>query len=307
MNPAVAESAGTASRRRVPFGMHQTAVDTRRGRIECLRNTPDSSGSTVAVTVNGLAETSHRWGPALVQAARLGHPAYSYDHRGQFGEGGTGPECTVRSLADDLEALLDEISPGEPVHLVGGCLGGFVARDLAYRSPHRVRSLVLLGSGWSLADSTAPRLHEQVRQAVATDGIHAVFEKIRAEAVKAGISPRSVERVRDSYLAIRPEFLAGFSGSVADYPSTTEQLPAGGAVTVPVLVTHGSADDMWESSEQKRLARRLNAPIAVINGAGHSPTVTHPRATAETFTRFWAEVESGAPLKPRPGLDIPSA
>ena len=292
--------------RRPPFGMRQTAVDTRSGPIECLRNEPADPGSPVAITVNGLAETGHRWGPALVQAARLGHTAYSYDHIGQF-TAGSDTDRTVTSLADELWALIDELSPAAPVHVVGGCFGGFVARDLSYRAPHRIRSLVLLGSGWDLAGSAAPRLHEQVAHAVANDGMNAVFDKIREEAVRAGISHRVVDRVRESYLAIRPEFLAGFSRSVADYPDTTARLPAQGNVTAPVLVTHGSADGMWSATQQRRLAERMNAPIAVIDGAGHSPTVTHPRATAETLARFWSAVDSGAPIIPQPELDTSSS
>ncbi|GAB3301324.1 alpha/beta fold hydrolase [Parasphingorhabdus pacifica] len=306
MNPGTGDPEAPRKRRRTPFGMHQDIVDTPRGRIECLRNAPDPSTRPVSITVNGLAETSHRWGPALVQAARLGHTAYAYDHIGQFSSRETSPR-TVRELADDLRALIDELSPEQPVHVVGGCLGGFVARDLAYRAPHRVRSLVLLGSGWSLADSAAPRLHEQVAHAVATEGITAVFDKIREEAVRAGVSHRSVDRVQDSYLAIRPDFLADFSGSVADYPDTTDRLPFGGAIAVPVLVTHGSGDDMWNTDRQHRLAERLSAPITTIEGAGHSPTVTHPRATADALARFWSAVDSGAPITPQPELDTSSA
>lgn len=284
--------------------MRQVSVDTPRGRIECLRNAADAPGGAVSITVNGLAETSHRWGPALVQVSRLGHVAYAYDHRGQFESGAADPDCTVESLADDLRELIDELSPGRPVHVVGGCLGGFVARELAVRAPDRVRSLVLLGSGSSLSTSAAPRLHEQVGQAVAIDGRNAVFEVIRGQARKMGVSDRTVDRVRGNYLALRPSFLVEFSRSVAKYTDAIERFPAPGGEFLPVLVAHGSADDMWTAHEQQRLAGRLDARIAVIDGAGHSPTVTHPRATAELFARFWAEVDSGTRITPRSELDL---
>jgi pimeloyl-ACP methyl ester carboxylesterase len=60
--------------------------------------------------------------------------------------------------ADTIERLtarLDDISPNEPVLVVGWSLGGVFARELARQHPDRVRAVVTLGSPFS-AD---PRLN----------------------------------------------------------------------------------------------------------------------------------------------------
>ncbi|WP_344679693.1 alpha/beta hydrolase [Saccharopolyspora taberi] len=266
--------------------MHRVAVPTPRGTVLALRNDPPTTTSRhAAVMVSGLAETKEQWCPVMLRLGRSGRPAYSYDHPGQF-DPVAGPH-TVDSLASDLLALLDAISPDRPVHLVGGCFGGFVARELVTRAPHRVRSLVLLGSGRSLATSAAPLLPDQVETALRTEGIRAVFDRIRDDSEKAGLSTRSVERVRDSYLAIRPEFLTAFSRSVAEHRCPPRFEP-------PVLVGYGTADEMWTPQEQRELAARIGASVAEIEGAGHAATVTHPRAVCQMLTRFWDTVDDPA-------------
>ncbi|MFL6787409.1 MAG: alpha/beta fold hydrolase [Sphingomicrobium sp.] len=54
--------------------------------------------------------------------------------------------------ADTIELLagrLDEISPDEPILLVGWSLGGVFARELARQHPGRIRAVVTLGSPFS--------------------------------------------------------------------------------------------------------------------------------------------------------------
>ena len=50
---------------------------------------------------------------------------------------------------DRLAKRLDEISPGQPVLVVGWSLGGVFARELARQHPDRVRAVVTLGSPFS--------------------------------------------------------------------------------------------------------------------------------------------------------------
>lgn len=283
---------------RTPFGMRKTIVDTARGRVVCLRNQADTTDRPVAIMVNGLVETKERWSPALVHMARAGYDAYAYDHIGQFESGGhDDPErYTVPALTEDLLAVLEEISPTHPVHLVGGCFGGFVARHVTSLAPHRVRSLVLLGSGTSLATSNIPDIHLDMAALIGRGGTEAVFEEVRTQALRAGISERSVRRVRSAYIDTRPAFLVGFSRSVAACPEA--RLPR----RLPMLIVHGSTDMMWSTQQQRAMAHRFGAPLEIIPGAGHSPTVTHPRTTAEVLTRFWQRADADAPL-PETTLD----
>lgn len=274
-------------------GLCRTAIDTGRGRIAILCTAPKSETDRLhpVVMVNGLGDTKEHWSPVLSKIARAGYDVCSYDHLGQSSSGGPNQSgyYTLASLATDLLAVVDARgATGQPVHIVGSCLGGFVARALAATSPHRVRSLALLGSGLSLAASSNPIIHEQIEQIIATGGVTAVFEDVRAGAMRAGISHRTVELVRESYLATRPGFFAGFSRSAAEH--CVGELPP----ELPVLVAYGSEDAVWPPRTQRAMAERLGARLGVIEGAGHTTMVTHPTTTTETLVRFWQDVERAA-------------
>lgn len=276
---------------RTPFGLDRLVVDTPRGRLVGLRGTAVgvSSRRCLAIMVNGLVDTKDRWAAVLRKVSGLGYEACAYDHIGQFESDGPdeADSYTVEAAAEDLRALLDHVSPDRPVHLVGSCFGGFVVRDLAARLPHRVRSMTLIGSGLSMAVSSAPTLHEHVASTLAAGGVDAMFDFVRDEAPHAGVPRRTIELVRSTYLATKPGFLTGFSRSIAGRRFDAPPLAAG----VAVLVVYGSYDGMWPAPTQRVMGRRLGARVEVIEGAGHSTIVTHPQTTADVLTRFWQEAE----------------
>ena len=55
----------------------------------------------------------------------------------------------TEDTVDRLAARLEEISPDQPVLLVGWSLGGVFARELARAHPHRAHAVVTLGSPFS--------------------------------------------------------------------------------------------------------------------------------------------------------------
>jgi pimeloyl-ACP methyl ester carboxylesterase len=57
-----------------------------------------------------------------------------------------------------------------------------------------------------------------------------------------------------------------------------------------VHVLHGADDDVWTPSEQKHMADRLGAACTAIPGAGHSPAVDDPAATATALDAWWTSL-----------------
>lgn len=91
----------------------------------------------------GLASNGLAVGPLRRHCGALGHPAVDW------GRGfNTGPSGEVGlwldELAADTEALLEPI-PGR-ASLIGWSLGGFYAREVAKRIPHRVRQVITIGT-----------------------------------------------------------------------------------------------------------------------------------------------------------------
>jgi pimeloyl-ACP methyl ester carboxylesterase len=70
-------------------------------------------------------------------------------------------------------------------------------------------------------------------------------------------------------------------------PDRVAELAATG---LPVLVTHGIADDAWTPAAQADMAQRLGATHEVIDRAVHSPAIENPARTLEVLLEFWGSV-----------------
>jgi pimeloyl-ACP methyl ester carboxylesterase len=78
--------------------------------------------------------------------------------------------------------------------------------------------------------------------------------------------------------------LAGMCRALSREPDRVDELAS---APVPVLTIFGEKDDVWSPQVQEEMARRLNAPIAIIKNAGHTPNEDQPEATADAVLRFW--------------------
>jgi pimeloyl-ACP methyl ester carboxylesterase len=56
---------------------------------------------------------------------------------------------------------------------------------------------------------------------------------------------------------------------------------------LPVLVTHGKADDAWPIEQQKQMAEVIGARYVVIPDSAHSPNVENVQATTVVLDQFW--------------------
>jgi 3-oxoadipate enol-lactonase len=130
-----------------------------------------SDGVSIAYTIDDFTDP---WRPAetlLLLHAAMGHskrfyawvPRLSRHYRvlrmdlrghGQSGVPAAEPPLTMDRLVKDVEELLDTLGCKQP-HVVGNSAGGYVAQNLAMKSPHRVKSLMLFGSTPGLKNSQA--------------------------------------------------------------------------------------------------------------------------------------------------------
>lgn len=61
---------------------------------------------------------------------------------------------SIARHSSDLQALIQEISPGRPVHVLGHSRGAQVALELACSAPELTRSLILADPGFRIDDET---------------------------------------------------------------------------------------------------------------------------------------------------------
>jgi 3-oxoadipate enol-lactonase len=197
--------------------------------------------------------------------------AVRHELRG-YGETPPPPSGWFRD-ADDLEAALDG-----PSALVGASFGGLVCLDVAARSPRLVTDLVLLDAplpdhDWSREILEYEAEEERLLEAGDLDGATELSVSFWAPAVAEVVRPMQ-RRAFELQAALNAE---------ARVPDTIEL----GAVTARTLVAVGDRDHEDFHRIAERLAREIpDAEHAVIEGAGHLPSLEQPRRTAALVRAF---------------------
>jgi pimeloyl-ACP methyl ester carboxylesterase len=188
-----------------------------------------------------------------------------------------GVPFTLSGASDRLAEIIDREAGGRAI-VVGLSLGGFVAMDLAARSPERVRGLVIAGASaeptglrrlafralaWGLATLDGPRL----------DALNRWFFRAR-------FPPAIAE----------PIIAAGFwsTGGAAALRSIIGQqfLPRLAAYPGETLVIEGSLDLPMRLMERTFVRTARHGRLVRIAGASHLSNLDRPAAFSDAVRRF---------------------
>jgi pimeloyl-ACP methyl ester carboxylesterase len=284
----------------LPPDTHRVDLDTARGRFAALIAEPaPGPAAPPALLVPGFTGSKEDFLAILGPLRDRGRRVVAIDLRGQYETPGSDEpaDYAIDALAADLHAVVDEI--GGRAHLVGHSFGGFVARVAAAVAspagpPGRVDSLVLMDSGpgrvtgaQSLQDlGLLAQVLGQIEPAVLWE------MKREVERSRGDVDPPEPVHtfLRERFVRTHPPSLLA---AAADLTAEVDRLaPLAGVA--PVLVLYGSAEDVWSPLELSAMARAIGARDVVIDGAGHSPAVDDPDATAAALAEFWAEVDAAS-------------
>ncbi len=242
------------------------------------------SGEPAFVLCHGYTGSSHDWALQVDELARR-RRVVTYDHRGHGYSTKVGglEGYTIAQLAADLAAFLDAVGGG-PVDLLGHSMGGRVVMTMVLERPDLVRSLILMDtSAWSFQPPD-----EDIRTMV-----HQFIESFDP----AGGMPKdfSLEGPEDTLMraTVPAEWLAekeGISAGMDAYAlkglglelwadaedgpgSLRSRLPG---IVCPVTVIVGEHDHPLVDQAPALKAEVGDGRLVVIEGAYHSPQLTHP-------------------------------
>lgn len=274
-------------------------IETSRGVFAALQMpaAPEAEPRSPALLVPGYAGSKEDFLAVLAPLATAGHPVTAIDLRGQYESPGSDDPAAyaLDALADDLLAIVATL--GNAAHLVGHSFGGFVARTAAARPPDRpnagaIRSLTLLGSGPGEVTGEGTRLNLAMLAAALPDNdMETIWLAKRAIETERGDPehPPDVEAfLHDRFVGTHPLSLAVAADQLraaVDRAGPLADLP------MPLLVLCGTGEDVWAPSEIAAMAQRVGVVGQVIEGAGHSPAVDDPDATAAALLAFWAQAD----------------
>lgn len=200
------------------------------------------------------------------------------DHPG-FGR--SGDSDLIDDASDLAYFYLDvlEVLDLDGVHLVGHCIGGWVALEMAIRSTARLGSLVLIGSagirvkGVPRADMFVCAEDDLLKMLFAGDGgaawirswratpeLEDIYDRNRAAAARYSWSPRLFSPKLDRWLH---------------------------RVDVPTHIVWGREDRVIPPAYAEALQSRIGgATMAVLPDCAHLPHIEQPEAFANEVTQF---------------------
>jgi 3-oxoadipate enol-lactonase len=246
----------------------------------------DSGGGVPLLFVHGFPLDHSMWN-AQIEAFSARNRAIAPDLRG-FGrsEPGEGIE-TVERMADDLAAILDALSIGEPVVLCGLSMGGYIAFEFWRKYANRLKALIFCDTRASAdkPDVAAGRL--ATAELAIREGTRPIAEamlpklfspKTRAE------RPHLIEEIERTILRTDPKSVAAASRAMAQRRDFTAELKN---IRCPTLVLVGADDVLSPPTEMKSLADGIpRAEFRKIADAGHLSPLERPAEVNAAIAAF---------------------
>src|SRR5215212_5635452 len=252
----------------------------------------DTGGSGAAlVLLHGFPLDRSMW-RGQAEALGGGFRVVAPDLRG-LGETPLGDVgVSIKGMAEDVAALLDELSLGRVV-LGGLSMGGYVAFEFFRKFPGRVRALVLADTRPQADTEEGRRAREENAQRALREGMVPIVEAMLPKLLSAETRERGgevLERVRAMTLGTSPEGAAAALRAMAVRRDQTDLLPS---IDVPTLIIVGGEDAITPPADAEAMSAKIaGSRLAVVEGAGHLSNVERP----EEFNRALVEFLRALPV-----------
>ena len=232
----------------------------------------DRGRGSAVVLVHGHPFDRSLWEPQQEPLARR-FRVVTPDLRG-YGESAATPgTVTMRQLATDVEALLDELGI-ESAAAVGLSMGGLVAMELALADPSRWWALGLVATTAEPVTEAERRERLATAETLETVGLEPVVEAMRNRLFGPGCPPEVVDRVVRMMRASNPQGAAAALRGRAERP---DYRPGLAALELPAFVCAGTHDTWSTEAVTQELVACLRSPRAlVLPEVGHLPNLELP-------------------------------
>ena len=215
--------------------------------------------------------------------------AFPFDPR-MWGELPAGAEAPLLyELGDSIDAWADallERHPGE-LTLVGASMGGYVAYAIAAKAPERVRGLLTQGARGQADPPGARRRRDEQIELVRSEGLGALWERIRPAAFSDDADEELLARARAWTLDRDPEEAVRALAAMRDRRDTTDAFKA---LDPPPWIVLGDRDTLARPGDFAGVLPP--EALRIVPGAGHLPGLERPREFATLLEEFLAWTRS---------------
>ena len=217
-----------------------------------------SSGKAVVLLVHGYAEHSGRYQHVATRLAAAGYEVWSFDLRGHGRS--PGRRCYISSFDEylhDLQVFLDLVrknTPGKPLFLLGHSMGGAIVTLYVLAKQPEVRGIVLSAPALKLSDNISPFL-VTISQIVGR--LFPKLQTVKLDSSKICRDPEVVKLYDADPLIYRGGTLARTGAEIV---RATHRIQARmHEFTLPVLILHGSDDQIGDPAGSRQLHERAQS------------------------------------------------
>lgn len=203
-------------------------------------------------------------------------------------------------------AVVEELFPGQAVHLFGNSMGGAVAVQVAARHPELVRTLCLISpalpdlrprlTNVHIPVMTLPgvgtRLFDHYQKVAPHQRVQGTFDVCYADPSRLHPQRRAEAEAeaawRDELPYIREAFVGATTALVGTYLDRGPDRPwaLAGRIAAPTLLVYGRQDKLVDPKAAHRATREFQkAHVMVIPDSGHVSQMEHP----DLVDRWWRE------------------
>lgn len=183
-------------------------------------------------------------------------------------------------------ALLDKLEV-RAAAFVGLSMGGYVALAIHARAPDRVAALILCDTRANGDSPEARQGRETTAQAVETQGVQILAERMLPNLLSKGASEQVRRQVEQMISQSSAQGAAAALRAMALRSDHTRVLPR---ISCPTLVLCGTQDILTPPAESKGLANALRQSSYVeLEGAGHLSNLEQPQAFDQALLKFLLE------------------
>jgi pimeloyl-ACP methyl ester carboxylesterase len=231
------------------------------------------NGGTPVVFLAHLAAVLDNWDPRIMDGIAAKHHVIAFDNRGVGASSGS-PSNSMEQMAGDAITFI-QAKGFKQVDLFGFSMGGMIAQEIVLKEPHRVRKMVLAGTGPAGGEgisTVAGVANYDLLRGLLTgqDPKQFLFVTRTPNGIDAGkaflarLNERSDNRDQEISVVAYIAQLQALSAWGQKSPANLS------VVKQPVLVVNGDADRMVPTLNTHDLARRLpNSSLIVYPDAGH--------------------------------------
>ncbi|UCH66883.1 MAG: alpha/beta fold hydrolase [Ignavibacterium sp.] len=235
--------------------------------------------------IHGFPFDHYMWDEQVKKISR-GHYCITYDVRGLGSSPRGDGQFTMESFVDDLENIIDNLSPDKPT-LCGLSMGGYISLRAVERMEEKLSALILCDTK-SLADTNEGKVNrargiKQINEEGADKFVEQFISNCFAEKFKreCKVEYETIVNSAKSYDAVG---LKGCLLAMAGRTDTTSYLSK---ISIPTLVICGEEDNLTPPEVMKSMSDKIrNSIFVTIKGAGHLSPVEEPVTVNAEIEKF---------------------